>query len=309
MGLFSGIKKKFKKIFKGVKKTFGKVGAAFGKLMQNKWIKYAAIAGALVFTAGAASAMFPALGSTSLMTSLSANGLTSGLFTAGSNFAGALGVASQAATTGAEVGSALTGATSGTSLGGATGFSLAPGAAAPVADIGLGTAIADAGAAVGAAVPASSAMSTAATLAPEGAGILSKVANVGKGVLDYTAKNPGSALLAGNIIESMSTPSDVEQAKDMSKYQRGLDWRGGVNNLTGEVGATLNQYRDSLSGLLTQASQLGGQGQQQAEQATGEYAGQLAAAPVLPTRPLNMPVVNYPTASGVVNPQYPTPRT
>lgn len=53
MGLFSGIKKGFKKVFKGVKKAFKKVGKFAGKVMSSKWFKGLMIAAA-VFTGGMA---------------------------------------------------------------------------------------------------------------------------------------------------------------------------------------------------------------------------------------------------------------
>lgn len=53
MGLFSGIKKAFKKVFKGIKKVFKKVGKFVGKILSSKWAKGLMLAAA-VFTGGMA---------------------------------------------------------------------------------------------------------------------------------------------------------------------------------------------------------------------------------------------------------------
>ena len=53
MGLFSSIKKGFKKIFKGIKKVFKKVLAGVGKILNSKWGKILMI-GAAIFTGGMA---------------------------------------------------------------------------------------------------------------------------------------------------------------------------------------------------------------------------------------------------------------
>jgi hypothetical protein len=53
MGLFSGIKKAFKKVFKGIKKVFKKVGKFVGKILNSDFGKILMIAAA-VFTGGAA---------------------------------------------------------------------------------------------------------------------------------------------------------------------------------------------------------------------------------------------------------------
>ncbi len=53
MGLFSSIKKGFKKLFKGIKKVFGKVMGAVGKVLGSKWGK-ALMMGVAIFTGGMA---------------------------------------------------------------------------------------------------------------------------------------------------------------------------------------------------------------------------------------------------------------
>lgn len=53
MGLFSSIKKGFKKLFKGIKKVFGKVMGAIGKITGSKWGKMLMM-GIAIFTGGMA---------------------------------------------------------------------------------------------------------------------------------------------------------------------------------------------------------------------------------------------------------------
>ena len=53
MGLFSAIKKRFKKVWKGIKKVFKKVLAGVGKILNSKWGK-ALMIGLAVFTGGMA---------------------------------------------------------------------------------------------------------------------------------------------------------------------------------------------------------------------------------------------------------------
>lgn len=53
MGLFSAIKKGFKKLFKGIKKVFGKVMGAIGKITGSKWGKMLMM-GIAIFTGGMA---------------------------------------------------------------------------------------------------------------------------------------------------------------------------------------------------------------------------------------------------------------
>lgn len=58
MGLFSGIKKAFKKVFKGVKKVFKKVMKPVAKVLSNKWVKMALMGVSLFTGAGALMTMF-----------------------------------------------------------------------------------------------------------------------------------------------------------------------------------------------------------------------------------------------------------
>jgi hypothetical protein len=53
MGLFSSIKKGFKKLFKGIGKIFKKVMGAVGKVLGSKWGK-ALMMGVAIFTGGMA---------------------------------------------------------------------------------------------------------------------------------------------------------------------------------------------------------------------------------------------------------------
>ena len=53
MGLFSGIKKAFKSVWKGIKKVFKKVLAGVGKILNSKWGK-ALMLGLAIFTGGMA---------------------------------------------------------------------------------------------------------------------------------------------------------------------------------------------------------------------------------------------------------------
>jgi len=122
MGLFSGIKKIFKKVISGVKKVFKPVTKALGKLMQKKWFKWVLIAAA-VFTAGISlyagitAGMAASAGGASLMSSYVVGAkafmvaLVNPITTAKAAFAGNLSVASRVAA------AAQTGATAG--LGGA----------------------------------------------------------------------------------------------------------------------------------------------------------------------------------------------
>ncbi len=235
-----------KKVFKGVKKVFKKVGAAFGKLMKNKFFKWVVIAGAVVFTAGAAAGAMGLAGtSTGFFGALANSPITAGVFKAGASFgtgltgAGAAAAAAPGAVVApsaavvAPTAAGATGALSGTSVSLATGAT--PGAA------GL----------FGSAAPALTA-ETAGTLGTLGSASTAGAAGSG-GLLGAASKlatgianNPGQALLAANVIQGATATDEGDLAKAQMRRQRQQDNRYGVNNYSDQSNLDIGADGDAL---------------------------------------------------------------
>lgn len=203
-------------IFDGVGKLFDGVTEFAGKLLDNDVFKIVAIAGAAVFTAGAAAGAFGLSTTTGVLGTLQSNAITSGIFNAGASLgsgaasAFGFGSATAPATPGA-IG--VNGA--GVKLAG-TGASVGPGSGAALSGAGSGSAFSGAagspfqftgGATGGGAGPANIA----------GTALRSPGASLTKSAGDLTSQALAKGVNSGNVLGGGSATAGANAASGAGK--------------------------------------------------------------------------------------------
>jgi cytoskeletal protein RodZ len=251
MGLFSSVKKRFKKVTRAVKKEFKRKMKKLGKVLNSKWGKALMIVAA-VFTAGvalaAAATAFSAQAATAtFLTKFVAGakafvgalmnpiGAAKNIFGAGAQAAGTTG----AVTATGEAAGAVAGEAT-VAQGGNAAMEMVAGGTQSATQMGSGTAGLEASthaAAQTAAQAAPAVATTAPTMAPVATDGLLKTA--GKGLLSY-AKSPGGGQMIASTIQGYAQGA---QAEEMIKAQREdearkeAQWRdpAQLENLRGSV--------------------------------------------------------------------------
>jgi hypothetical protein len=235
MGLFSGIKKAVKSVYKGAKKVFNKVMTKVGKITGSKWGKALMIAGAAVmggialygaytgWTAAAANATFGA------KVAAAVKGMTAALgspIATGKEMLGAAGAAGSGATAGANaaqaanaVGAAGTQGSMGALGTGGTGLGEAVTAAQTAGNGAAAFGAPEGFSAIGqAGLQAGQAGAGAGAGAGTTGGLLSKA---GKAAWDF-AKSPGGAQIISGVVsgigEAKMKEKELEQDWEKARY-------------------------------------------------------------------------------------------
>lgn len=249
MGLFSSIKKKFKKVARAIKKEFKRKMKKLGKVLNSKWGKALLIVAA-VFTAGialaaAAGAVGAQAAGATFLTKFVAGakafvGALMNPIGAAKNMMGGAGAAAGAGAGAAEAAAPAIGEVAGQAAGNAS-MDMIAGASSTAADLGTGAAAGFEGATHAAAQTAAQAAPTmaqmAAPVAPSASGgFLSAAGNAAKEFV----KSPGGGQVVSSMVQGFAAGQSQEEllkAQEAERRRQDEEWRdpGKLENLRSSV--------------------------------------------------------------------------